>query len=281
MNPCDEPLATILSTVARDFTWRCRPLGDSTGARVSTGRLLADGEPVQLLVRVRAGMLVVSDGGETLSRLQDQGLDRSDPVLDALWVEALRTYRLQETDGRVFIQAPLARAAQALNRFADALVALDALRVAALPARGRRPTLADEVEAYLRSIYDEGRVRRAPTVRLGGGLTIRPALQVDTQDRSGVLVQSGAATSTTQSFDHAYALFGLAARGGVPLPNRLVVLGGAVESWNASRLRALSDVAFVGFWRHRERVHRFLDGDIPDDPLLTPEGMQIPLLPTQ
>jgi hypothetical protein len=261
------------------YGWACQPLRDDDRVQIHTGRMLADSEPLSLLARVREDSLLVSDGGNTLARLADNGLDRADPVLDALWREALEAYRVQEVDGRVFLQVPLDQAAHGLNRFADAIVALDGLRVATLPARSRPRTLAAEVEEYLRNLYGTRHVQKSPTIPLVGGLTIKPALRVDTPSRSGVLVQTGAATSTTQSYDHAYAMFSLAERGRVPMPQRLVVLGGTVSSWNQARLRALAEVTFVGFWGHLERVREFLDGRPPDDPLMLPAGVEVPLLP--
>jgi hypothetical protein len=63
------------------------------------------------------------------------------------------------------------------------------------------------------------------------------------------------------------------------MKRRLTVLGGNVDSWNAGRLRALSDVTFVGFWTHRALLSAFLLEDhIPDDPILVPEGMDVPML---
>ncbi len=209
----------------------------------------------------------------------DAGLDLDDAVHDALWKHALTEYGLSEIGGRVLVQLRLDEVAHGLNRLADALVALDALRLVALPPRTRPRTLAGEVEDYLRQVYSDAKVRTRPTIRLKGGLKVAPGLTVDVPDRGEVLVQPGAATSITQSYDHAFATFSLAARGGVPKPQRLTVLGGSVTTWDASRLRALSEVTYVGFWSYRERLRRFLDGDIPGDPLMAPPGVDVPMLP--
>ncbi|BDO43153.1 DUF1828 domain-containing protein [Cellulomonas sp. NTE-D12] len=270
MSGCTEALTAVLDEVAKRSGWRCRPLRDGSTSLLTTDRVLVDSEPVHILTGLRRGVVVLSDGGETLGRLSDQGLDLADPTLAGLWNQALETYGVQASSGRVFLEAPVDRAASELVRFADALVALDGLRVAAVPLQGRRETLADEVEDFLRDRLSAAHIERSPVVKLGGGLVIRPTLKVETRNRSGILVQTSPATSTTQSFDHAYALFGLAHRGGIPYANRLVVLGGSYAVWNLARLKALSEVAYVGFWRYRERLEGFLEGDIPSEPLLAP-----------
>lgn len=282
MTLCDNELSGVLHELAESFLWRCKQLPESGDlAEISTGRRRADSEPIRLYVRMPdSDTILASDGGETISALGDAGFDREDALMSALWDEALRTYRLDELDGRVFLQSPLATAAHALARLADGCLALDALRVVALPPRNRPATLAAEVEDYLRRVYADGLVRRAPQLRLRGGVRVSPALEVRTPARGGVYVQPGAASSPTQSYDHAYATFALIGqRSDVPITNRLVVLGGSAASWNLNKLRALSDVAFVGFWQDRGRLRDFLDGDTPDDPLMLPEGVQAPLHP--
>lgn len=280
MSLCDDQLRPVLAALAERYGWACEPLRNDRRVFVTTGRVTADAEPIRLLVRLDEGdALVMSDGGETLGRLFDEAFSRDDPVFESLWRDALKTYHVLEADDRVYLQAPLLQAAQALNRFADALVALDGLRVVAWPPLARTRTLADEVEDFLADRYSRKAVIRAPRIRLPGGLVITPALRVDTGNREGVLVQPGSAAAQTHSFEHAYTTFTLAERGPIPITNRLVVLGGSVERWNANRLRALADVAFIGFWRHREPMERFLDGEIPDDPVMVPSGVDIPLLP--
>lgn len=280
MNLCDSNLADVLSTVAERYGWRCEILPSDDRALISTGRHRADSEPIRLLARLAdSETLLVSDGGDTLSVLLDVGFDRADVLHEGLWQEALRTYRLSELDGRVFLQSPLAQAAFHLNRLADALVALDGLRITALPPIKRANGLVDQVEEYLRSSYGQKvTIKRSPQVHLPGGLTLRPALQVDTPQRPGVFVQPGSASSPTQSYDHAYTTFGLAAQGGIPKERRLVVLGGSVGSWNATRLRVLSSLAYVGFYAERKHVRAFLDGETPEDSILLPHGLDIPMM---
>jgi hypothetical protein len=280
VNLCDNQLAAVLSTITERYGWRCETLASDDRALISTGRHRADSEPIRLLARlIDSETLLVSDGGETLSALLDVGFDRADVLHEGLWQEALRTYRLSEVDGRVFLQAPIAQAPFHLNRLADALVALDGLRITALPPIKRSHTLADQVEDYLRTTYGpKANIKKSPEIRLAGGLTVRPSLQVDTPQRTAVLVQPGSTSSQTQSYDHAYTTFDLAARGGIPKERRLVVLGGSVGSWNATRLRALSRLAYVGFYAERKHVRKFLDGETPEDSILLPHGLDAPMM---
>lgn len=277
MSICDTELAATFDAIHTNFAWHCRAFPDGRRVEITTSRTTADSEPVTLLAILADGILTVSDGGETINRLADANFDIADKVLGALWVEALRTYRVHETEDRVFLQTPLSEAAHALNRFADALVALDGLRVVGLPSMSRRKSLADEVTDYLAGLYRAENITKKPHIRLADGITITPALEVHSPHRARVLVQPGAATSPTQSYDHAHTTMSLARRGGIPQQELLVVLGGAVATWNANRLRALSDLAFVGFWNGREDVHRFLDGYTPNDPLMVPPGYSVPM----
>ncbi len=278
MTLCEGVLRAVVVAARDQDGWRCTELGDGR-AMVDTGRTTADSEPVRLYVsEPLPGMLAISDGGETLARLVDQGFDMEDQVHQMLWEDGLYAYRLTTVENRIYADTSLERAPYTLRRMADGLVALNGMAVAVVPATVRRESLADEVEGFLKSQYTSDRVQRSPNVRLLNGLTIKPALRVITASRP-VLVQPGAATSPTQSYDHAHTLFSLAARGGLPMDQRLVVLGGGVESWNAIRIRLLAEVAFVGFWRHRELFFDFLEGTIPDDAVMAPPGFDVPMVP--
>jgi hypothetical protein len=280
MTDCRD-ISTMLATLSDLYGWGCRPVpGREDVVEVNTGRTWHDDEQVRLLLRVDGSHTVVaSDGGQALLRLRDAGFDLDDPLCASLWTESLRTYRLEEVDDRLYIQIEMSRAAHAVNRLADAIVALDALRVVCVPKQVKGRSLADEVEDYLRGTKGITNVHKSPEVALTHGLTIKPSLTVDTPSRSAVLIQAGSTSARTQSYDHAFTTFGLVHRSGVPMNRRLTVLGGNVESWNAGRLRALSDVTFVGFWTHRALLSAFLlDDHLPDDPILVPEGMDIPML---
>jgi len=274
-------ITAVLGTLGELYGWACASVpGRDDIVEVTTGRTWHDDEPVRLLLRIDEGDTVVaSDGGRALMRLRDAGFDMDDPLFTALWAEALRSYRLDELDDRLYVQADFGQAAHALNRLADAITAIDALRIASVPKQVKGRTLADDVEAYLGSRDGITNVSKSPEVALGHSLTLRPSLTVDTPTRKTVLIQAGSTSSPTQSYDHAFTTFGLAHRAEVPMNRRLAVLGGNIETWNAGRLRALADVTFVGFWTHRELFTRFLLEDrVPDDPILVPPGMDVPML---
>ncbi|WP_270886265.1 hypothetical protein [Pedococcus sp. 5OH_020] len=276
---CDD-ISSVLAAMASAYRWQCRTVPERPDVvEVSTGRTWFDGEPVRLLARVdESAAIVASDGGQAMLRLRDAGFDVEDPIFTALWEESLRIYGLSELDDRVFVQADLSRGAHALSRLADGLLALDALRVLAVPPQDRGLSLADEVEDYLRSRPQMGLIRKSPPVTLRRGLVIRPSMTVETPSGEEVLVQAGSTSSRTQAFDHAFATFGLAARADIPMAHRLTVLGGKVNSWAPGRVRALGDVSFVGFWEHRDLIVRFLEeAGTPDDPVLIPANIHLPL----
>ena len=90
MNVCEGPIAGIFNTVIKDFGWHRFPLPESDAALISTGRRYSDSEPVELFVRPADNQsLLISDGGETLNRLTDAGLDLDDDVHHTIWNEAL------------------------------------------------------------------------------------------------------------------------------------------------------------------------------------------------
>lgn len=273
-------ISSILTTLENQYGWRCRPVpGRPDVVEVSTGRRLIDGEPVRLLVRLDGGdVIVASDGGRSLLRLRDAGFDVDDSLLTSLWEEALRTYRVSELDDRVFVQAPVGRAGEALARLADTVVALDGLQVVAVPKQVKGSTLASEVETYLRTRPRLSNVRKSPGIKVRQGLTVRPSLSVASETRGEILIQAGATSSKNQAFDHAFATFGLIERAGIPMPSRLTILGGQPASWTAGRLRALSEVTFVGFWEHRAQIISFLEEEVPNDPVLVPPGIDVPMV---
>lgn len=277
MSICDDELAATFTAIAVNFAWRCEALPGGERVAITTSRTAADSEPVTIYATLTGDLLTVSDGGETLNRLADASFDVADPALSLVWGESLRTYRVNVTEGRVFIQTRLAEAPYNLSRFADALVALDGLRVIGVPPASRSKSLADEVADFLADRYESKNLKRKPQIKLGGGVIITPAFAIDTPARTGVLVQPGSSTSATQSYDHAHTTMSLARRGGIEQQKLLVVLGGSIQSWNVSRLRALADLSFVGFWQDRTQVNRFLDGETPDDPLMVPAGVTVPL----
>jgi hypothetical protein len=280
MTNCDD-ISTVMADLSTGYGWTCIPVPNRNDIlEVSTGRTWHDAEPLVLMVRVDDGSTIVaSDGGRTLLRLRDAGFEMDEAVFTTLWNEALRAYRIRQLDDRLFVQADMGMAAEAVARLADAMLAIEGLRVVCIPRQERGRSLADEVEEYLRVRPGITAVHKSPVVSLAQGLTIRPSMTVDTNVRQGVLLQTGATSSRTQAYDHAFTTFGLADRGRVPMEKRLTVLGGRAETWTPGRLRALSEVTFVGFWAHRDLVTQFLTAKrVPDDPILVPSGTNIPLL---
>lgn len=265
MDICSGALADVVRVLNADFGWVCEPLSDERAVLVS-GRRYADSEPVEVHVLVREDLVVLSDGGELVSRLASAGFDLDDPVHQGLWREALWEFRLAFGDGLVQVTASLATAAHAAAKLADGLLGLDTLRLVAMPKVARPKTFADSVEEYLRGMIGEEAVTRSPRVSVSG-ITVRPTLLVAAK-KGPVYVQTAATTSWTQAYEHAFYMFSLMDRAEVPAEQRLVVLGGTEATWTRPRLEVLSEVAYVALWSERRHVDSFLAGQTPGNRLL-------------
>ncbi|TCO34709.1 uncharacterized protein DUF1828 [Kribbella steppae] len=280
MTTCKD-LAPVISALTERYGWTCRPVPNRSDVlELGTGRVWPDSEPLRILVRVdEENNVFASDGGVTMLRLRDGGFDADDSLLPSLWNLALEEYGLSEVDDRLYVEAEMQLAADAVNHLADAMLAIDGLRLVAVPKQARGRALSDEVEDYLRTVNAVVKVRRKPTIRFPGGLVVRPTLSIDTVDRRQVLVQTGARTSRGQAYDHVFTTFGLVHGAEVPMDHRLAVLSGSVQSWQQSRIWALAQFTYVGFWDHRETLRDFFAGPSrSQDRILVPEGIEIPLI---
>lgn len=280
MNLCEGDLADVLSRISSEFGWSCDPVPNREFVMVNSGRRFSDSQPVELrVVQTSSDEIIVSDGGEIWERLTGAGLDLDDRAHRGLWEDAIYDQRLEVHDGRLFVQVPLRRAADALVRFADGLVALDALRLVVLPPLSRPKTLADEVESFLRGHYGSNEIDKNPTVDVGDGLRFRPSLLVHAE--RDVYLQATASTGRATAFEHAFTMFTLANNDpSIPVESRLVVLGGSESTWPSAKIRYLANkTAYVGFWKYRDRVMDFLDGDTSERLLLPKGELWSPLLP--
>lgn len=265
-NMCSGLLADALQTLNAGHGWRCTPV-EGDRAVLSTGRRFADAEPVEIFVSARGDIVTLTDGGEIVSRLAIAGFDMDDEVLEALWRDALHEFRLGFHEGVVSSTTSPETIPFVAQRFADALVGLDTLRLVALPKKARSQTFADTVEDYLRSSVGDAAVRRAPSVTIGE-ITVRPTLQV-LGKTGGIYVQAAATTSWNSAFEHAFWTFSLLDRmGTIPLEHRLIVLGGSESTWGRPRINMLADVAYVGLWSERSRIESFIRGIVPNERVL-------------
>lgn len=269
MNVCDGPLSGVLRIIATDLGWECEPLPDGR-AIVSTGRRYADSEPVEIYVAAHADMFNLSDGGETLSRLQADGFDAEDGVHAAMLRDLLHEYRVAFSDGVVTATAAVQNAPHVLSRMADALLGLDALRVLAPPVVKRPRTFARAVEDYLREQFSDDAVQPNKTVTFDGQM-VRPSFTV-TAKRGPIYVQAAATTSGLQGYEHAFFTFSMAAQAEVPFEQRLAILGGTRKSWAPSRLSVLAERANVALWEESGReLDAFLSGVKTKSGLLIPQ----------
>lgn len=266
MDLCGRDLAPTMRLLNSRFGWTCHPLPDGR-ALISTGRFFADYEAVDLVASGTGDIISLSDGGLLSLRLADAGFDITDDVFNRVWQDVIYDFRLSVDDGTVHLTASPQTAAAAAARLADGLLALDTLRHVGMPKIQRIRTFADDVEDFLRDAVGENAVTKRPRIPVGG-ITVQPSLKVVTK-RASVLVQSVATTAAqAQSLEHAYFVFSMVGKAGVPPEDRLVVLGGSEASWPRPRLQALSDVAYVGLLSHREALGSFLSERAPKERLL-------------
>lgn len=266
MDLCEGALAPALRQLNSRYGWTCHPLPDGR-ALISTGRSFADYEPVDLFVSARGDIVSLSDGGLLSVRLADAGFDVTDEVFHRLWHDVLYDFRLSSEEGAVHLTASPQTAAAAAARLADGLLALDTLRHVGMPRAQKIRSFSDDVEDYLRGAVGDQAVTKRPRLSVEG-MTIQPSLRVVTK-RAPVFVQAVATTGArAQSLEHAYFVFSMVEKAGVPAPQRLVILGGSEASWPRPRLRAVADVAYVGLLSHRDALGAFLAGQVPSDHLL-------------
>lgn len=273
MTICAGPLRNVVTALTDDFGWSCSEPIPGVAA-VSTGRHYSDSEPVEVFIRHSAGILILSDNGETMNRLLDGGFDPEDLAHLSLWRETLHEFRLGVSDGIIASTAGTDRAPAAIARFADALLGLDTLRLVSLPAVTRRRTFANKVEEYLRARLSVDAVERNPSLTVvddDDEIVVRPTFRVIAK-RGPVYIQTSAATSGTQNYEHAFFTFSMAGRAGVPIENRLAIFGGSHKRWRHARLRLLTEHANVALWEYRAELEAFLDGRTTESRLLIPHG---------
>jgi len=265
--PCDH-FVSVLAGVHALGDWDCTDSADGTNrAVISTDRYYPNGDRVRLLVQVDQDQVIASDGGEAIGRLADQDIGPDDHAFESAWLSTLRRWRLHESGGRILLRLPIDRTPAGLIRLADALIALDSL-----VAWAHRPThspgsLTDEIAAYLEGLERIGKVTVGPQIRFQNSVTWTPTLSVQAP-RGLTYVQAGDSNNRTRAIEHAFMSYSVAAQHGIEIGKRLSILSGDFTKTTAPMLQ-LSRISYIGFWRDRQAITSFLDGDYePADHLL-------------
>src|ERR1039457_2479234 len=98
MSQCDDTLATVLEQVAGG--WSCQLL-DNGWLHVTTSHQYSDGDQVELLIKTGDHRVTVSDGGETVARLDLAGVNLETGRAHEVWLRLLRAHQLELADGRL------------------------------------------------------------------------------------------------------------------------------------------------------------------------------------
>ncbi|MGV9482095.1 hypothetical protein [Gordonia aichiensis] len=247
-------------------TISCRMSHDGATLIVTSGRSYADGDHVEVLVRLTADgeRIAVSDGGLTRTRLDLHGTEIASATATSLWRDVLDEYGVAEIGDRVYARGPIEHAAGLIGRVADASVALDSVQ---LLTAGERRGFASKLQNWLET--DAGfTIHRGETVRDRYGDEQRVTAVVEAP-RGEILVQAvGGRTASKMKapIEHASWILGGLNEHEYPLDRRLVVLEGLpnrVDSVDRVRgwVRRLSAIAYVGSFEAQLAVSRFLRED--------------------
>lgn len=126
------PAETLTETLTRLYGWDTLPhTPDTNTTELATGRTYLDGEPVIVNITVEHPHLIVSDSGETYRRFTDADIPEN--VSTELITLICDTYKIFPAPDHLFTLTETAGpfAAHHIARFADMLIAADALTLTA------------------------------------------------------------------------------------------------------------------------------------------------------
>ncbi|MFF3879069.1 DUF1828 domain-containing protein [Streptomyces sp. NPDC001978] len=236
--------------------WHIAP-GGRPGTIALTGRqYFADGDGVTVLIRVAGDDALASDGGKTVARLADAGVDVWGTTrAAAAWTELLAGFNLREVDGRIVGRRPVKQAEQLASDIASAMLTADGLRWMVAPER--ESPLIKQLYDFLDSAHLH--YTRRPTIKLPHGSQVRPTAKVDAPSRPVIVQAVGGAEA---GIEHALSLVQRIGRADYAFNQRLVLLKGTPENWPADHLDVLADHSPVGFSAQMDQVQRFLTADV-------------------
>lgn len=265
---CGPILASLIK--GEQLRWHCRQISPETVLLV-TSRQFADGDTVELLVRVLDDEVVVSDGGEILARLDNVGISVTgrNRVADS-WDALLSAHRLEQSEGELVRRAPRDEANDLIHEMADALANVDGLRL--LAPRPRRLSFPERLTSYLSAEFPV--IESHPTLVGRSRNVWRLTAAAGSDPDRLVYIQTAAGQSTASrqsSMEHCYTMFS-DVNGHLPVEQKLIVLDDSDDSpgpWKREMVNILSSVAYVGSWTARERWTQFVrTGDAGDHLLL-------------
>jgi Domain of unknown function DUF1828 len=247
---CDEVITSALATVSED--WTCRPVNDGW-LLITTSHQYSDGDHVELLVRRNDGSVVVSDGGETLARLDLAGVNIDQGRTRDIWRRLLRAHELELRDERLSVYGEISAAGSLIENMANAIANIDSIRL--LAPTPRSPRFADRVVTFFQGEFEH--VTESPQLRGRSNIVYRATAAVgDPEQETVVQAVAGKTLQDRQrSVEHAFTMFS-DVNGTLPTERKLVVLSDS--EWREEHTRLLETVAYVGSWSYREQFLGFI-----------------------
>lgn len=247
---CDDLITSVLGQITLD--WSCTSL-DHERLLVTSPHQYSDGDHVEILVQRVDGVLLVSDGGEAMARLDVAGVNLESGRAHDMLRRLVRAHELELREGRLSIQGPLTEAGRLLESMANALVNVDGLRLLALPPP--KPRFAQLLVTFLQAEFEF--VDDQPQLHgRSGGVYRATAAAGRPEEPVYVQAVSGSNPKTRQrAIEHAFTMFS-DVNGSLPGERKLIVLGDA--KWRQEQMQLLSTVAYVGSWKSREQLVEFI-----------------------
>ncbi|KQX65791.1 hypothetical protein [Angustibacter sp. Root456] len=274
MSDCSD-LAPALEQLRADFM--CRPVPGTDRLLVSTGRYLADGSGVDLLVRfTNDGQVIVSDGGLVSARVELAELNLDSGSVSDFWRSIVEDFGVSEISGRIFARGPVDRAASLIGQVADAAVALDMVRHIAPPAKSE--PFQEQVRRWL--IEDaQVEVTDQRTVHTITGAE-EPVTAVVRAPGRDVAIMSAVGRTTSdrrRGTEHAFYVFSQLPPSVWQPQARLTILGGQAARWKPEQIAALRGVSYVGSIEQPVRLATLLkSAEWPADHNLMTLGSPLP-----
>ena len=270
MTACDETVSAVLDVLGQD--WACRPVGSNVLLLAGSNHY-SDGDAVELLVRMGADDAVVSDGGETLNRLQSAGVNLKSGRAQELWTRLTRAHEIQVENDRLIARGSASQLGTLVSLMADAMVNLDGLRL--LAPKHRAPQFSEQLVSFLQAEFEF--VEERPKVQGHSGSSYRVTAAAGSHDHPVYIQALGGTTQAARmrSYEHGFMVFSDVNRA-LPPRRKLFVVDESAPTWSLGRLRLLSEVAYVGSWGARERFVDFIGAQSPpEDRLLLDDAEQL------
>lgn len=128
MTICDETIAAAITHLSQH--WSCRPLTENS-VLVTGPSHYTDADPVEMIISANGDEIVVTDGGETIARLELAGVNIDTGRARQMWGALIRAHELEHSEERISLRGSLADAGAIVHAMADAMINIDGLRLLA------------------------------------------------------------------------------------------------------------------------------------------------------